>query len=87
MRKQIQFHRLHLCSSSSQHPQGACAGARTPVNPVSPKTMVGQEPYFTLYGLGSEHLSVLTSEGDVATLEDLVFIITEETAPASFLRF
>lgn len=49
--------------------------------------MVGQEPYFTLYGLGSEHLSVLTSEGDVSTLEDLIFIITEETAPASFLRF
>lgn len=31
VRKQVQFHRLHLSSSSSQHPQGACAGARTPV--------------------------------------------------------
>lgn len=47
----------------------------------------GKSLTLTLYGLGSEHLSVLTSEGDVFTLEDLVFVITEETAPTSFLRF
>lgn len=45
---------------------------------------MGQEPYFPLYRLGSEHLSVLTSEGDVSTLEDPVFVITEETAPYFF---
>lgn len=45
---------------------------------------MGQVPYSPLYRLGSEHLSVLTSEGDVSTLEDLVFAITEETAPYFF---
>lgn len=55
-------------------PQGACAGARTPA--------------FCLTGAqGSECLSVLTLVGDVSTLEDLVFTITEKTAPTSFLRF
>lgn len=32
VRKQIQFHRLHFCSSSSQHPREPCAGAGAPVS-------------------------------------------------------
>lgn len=41
-------------------------------------------PYSPLYRLGSEHLSVLISAGDVSTLEGLVFAIMEETAPYFF---
>lgn len=44
----------------------------------------GANAFLSLYRLGSEHLSVLTLQGDVSMLEDRVFTTTGKTAPSFF---
>lgn len=85
---QVLFHRLHHAPAPahSQCPQGAPCWCwdPSPLPDKSPKAMVGQMPWSSFPG---EVLSIRMcscERGEVFTFEDLVFTITEKTAPNFF---